>query len=51
VLEALAYLHSRGLVHRDIRPTNVFVDARAGMDLAALLQVRETQFKRDINSV
>jgi len=28
VLEALAYLHDRGLVHRDLKPSNIMVDDR-----------------------
>lgn len=28
VLEALSYLHARGLVHRDLKPSNIMVDDR-----------------------
>lgn len=28
VLEALSFLHDRGVVHRDIKPENVLVDLR-----------------------
>ena len=34
VAEALEFLHGRGLMHRDVKPANVFVDAEHGARLA-----------------
>ena len=48
VLEGLAVLHGLGIVHRDVKPGNVLLDARGGVKLADFglarrLQVEETR--------
>ncbi|MCA9650161.1 MAG: serine/threonine protein kinase [Myxococcales bacterium] len=37
VAEALSFLHSRGIIHRDVKPSNVIVTRDAGLQRAKLL--------------
>jgi serine/threonine-protein kinase len=41
VLEALAYAHARGVVHRDVKPANVMIDLRFTARLTDLGSARE----------
>ena len=36
ILAGLAYLHGRGVMHRDVKPENILVDGRGGTKLADL---------------
>lgn len=40
VCQALAALHERGLVHRDVKPSNLLVDARGNVKLADMGLIR-----------
>jgi hypothetical protein len=35
VASALAYAHARGVIHRDVKPENIFLDEQSGMALLA----------------
>jgi len=35
VSSALAYAHGRGIVHRDVKPENIFIEAESGRSLLA----------------
>ncbi len=41
LLDALAFLHGRGVVHRDVKPSNLLADREGGVRLADLGLVRE----------
>ena len=43
VAEAAAYLHERGLVHHDIRPTNIFYDETEGQPVLTLFDYNQVK--------
>ena len=43
VAEAAAYLHERGLVHHDIRPTNIFYDETEGRPILTLFDYNQVR--------
>lgn len=43
VTEAAGYLHERGLVHHDIRPTNIFYDETEGRPILTLFDYNQVR--------